>query len=395
MSADIEHLPLTALEVAREATSPTQLVALAIANGTPAETLARLLDVQERWQAIQAKKEFDAAMANFKSECPPALVKDSTVDFTSQKGRTHYNYADRAGITEVVTPFLSKHGLSATFETDTETPNVVKVTCEIAHKGGHSKKTSLKGPVDTSGNKNALQAIGSAVEYLSRYTFNAALGLATKGQDDDGRAAGQPIDQGYREPDAEKLYGNGGKKQAEKPTTAGGAGIWTVWRDKVLARVNTCTDGDTLQKAKEWLSTQKCPADFRAELDLAIRTKQDGLDIVATLSPQDTSAKQTPDNPDAAATIAREAEELYTMPIMALETFQAIAAWKQNTLPTIESKYQPHAERMLLIHQLPMETSTSRCLLIKELHPELTDHADRRINEIKDAMAAMQTGATA
>ncbi len=279
MSADIEHLPLTALEVAREATSPTQLVALAIANGTPADTLARLLDVQERWSAMQAKKEFDAAMANFKSECPSVIAKESTVDFTSQKGRTHYKYADRADITEIATPFLSKFGLSASFETDTETPNMVKVTCELSHKGGHSKKTSLKGPVDTSGNKNALQAIGSAVEYLSRYTFNAALGLATKGQDDDGRAAGQPIDQGYREPSP----GNGGTKPTEKQPTASGG----TWFDAVAKARNNPdpAEGEKMLAAirAKLPPVKGTPSEARQQLDQAIADADNALAIAATL----------------------------------------------------------------------------------------------------------------
>lgn len=282
MTTDTEHQPLTALEVAREATSPTQLVALAIANGTPAETLSKLLDVQERWQAAQAKREFDAAMANFKSECPPALIKDSTVDFTSQKGRTHYNYADRASITEVVTPFLSKHGLSATFETDTDTPGIVKVTCEIAHKGGHSKKTALKGPVDASGNKNAIQAIGSAVEYLCRYTFNAALGLATKGQDDDGQAAGpRPgIVEEHREPPpkaAPPKTTNGGKTQGRSPEETK---AYVLSRIRAARNAADVAEGETLlAKIRDWLPSQTLSKEVRAELDQAIRDADNALAI--------------------------------------------------------------------------------------------------------------------
>ena len=56
-------------------------------------------------------------------------------------------------------------------------------------------------PLDTSGGKNNIQAMGSAVSYLERYTLLAITGLSTKEMDDDGRGAGagdgtQPFDIG-------------------------------------------------------------------------------------------------------------------------------------------------------------------------------------------------------
>ena len=63
------------------------------------------------------------------------------------------------------------------------------VTCNLAHEAGHSEETTLSGPADNTGNKNAIQAIGSTLTYLQRYTLVQALGLAAA-QDDDGKAAG-------------------------------------------------------------------------------------------------------------------------------------------------------------------------------------------------------------
>jgi hypothetical protein len=40
---------------------------------------------------------------------------------------------------------------------------------------------------DTSGSKNAIQAIGSTVQYLMRYTFIGAFGITTADADMDGR----------------------------------------------------------------------------------------------------------------------------------------------------------------------------------------------------------------
>jgi hypothetical protein len=59
---------------------------------------------------------------------------------------------------------------------------------------GHSESTSLSASPDTSGSKNAIQAIGSTVSYLQRYTILALTGLATEDMDDDGHAAAEPIE---------------------------------------------------------------------------------------------------------------------------------------------------------------------------------------------------------
>jgi hypothetical protein len=177
---------ITALQIAREATTPTQLVALAIANNISHESLAKLMDLQERWEANTARKEYVQAMSDFKKEAPPAILKHSKVDFTSGKGRTSYNYANLGDVVQQITPLLAKHGLHAAWETATPKDGPITITCHVTHSAGHRESVALSGPADTSGNKNAIQAIGSCVTYLQRYTLLAALGLATM-EDDDGR----------------------------------------------------------------------------------------------------------------------------------------------------------------------------------------------------------------
>ena len=45
---------------------------------------------------------------------------------------------------------------------------------------------TLSASADNSGSKNSIQAIGSTVTYLQRYTLLAITGLATEDMDDDG-----------------------------------------------------------------------------------------------------------------------------------------------------------------------------------------------------------------
>jgi hypothetical protein len=50
---------------------------------------------------------------------------------------------------------------------------------------GHKIETSIEAGSDTSGSKNAIQAIGSTISYLKRYTLENVLGLSAD-EDNDG-----------------------------------------------------------------------------------------------------------------------------------------------------------------------------------------------------------------
>jgi hypothetical protein len=171
--------------------SPMTVLQQAIAGGAGIDVLERLLVLQERWEATQARKDFDAAMAALRADLP-TIVKTREVDFSTAKGRTHYRYEDLACVTEAVSPAMAAHGLSFRWQTDSSAPGAIRVTCVVSHAAGHVELTTLSCANDDSGNKNDIQAIGSAVTYLQRYTLKAALGLAASA-DDDGRSRGPRV----------------------------------------------------------------------------------------------------------------------------------------------------------------------------------------------------------
>lgn len=167
--------------------SPADLIQQAVAGGADLEKLEKLLTLQERWEANEARKAFQVAMANFK-ENPPNIGKDKKVSF----GQTKYSHASLYNVVEKITKELSKHGLSASWITHQN--GQIGVTCRITHVLGHSQETTLQAPADTSGSKNAIQAIGSTISYLQRYSLLAVLGLAAHDMDDDGvKADDTPI----------------------------------------------------------------------------------------------------------------------------------------------------------------------------------------------------------
>lgn len=151
--------------------------------------LEKLLDMQERIMGKNAEMAFNRDMALMQAELPTI----------SEKGEIKVNdvvrskYARFEDINEAVKPVLQKHGFAINFKTDT-TGGAVKVTGLLTHREGHRETTDMTLPVDVSGSKNPVQAIGSSVSYGKRYVMEALLNLTSRGQDDDGQKAMMPTE---------------------------------------------------------------------------------------------------------------------------------------------------------------------------------------------------------
>jgi hypothetical protein len=168
--------------------SPAALMMQAIEKGLDLGQVEKAMALQERWEANEARKAYHEAMAAFKSN-PPEIDKDRKVKFQTSKGLTEYRHASLANVTDKINSALSLHGLSAGWKVSQEDKKIT-VTCTITHRLGHSESTSLSGAPDDSGSKNSIQAVGSTISYLSRYTLLALTGLATHDMDDDSNGAG-------------------------------------------------------------------------------------------------------------------------------------------------------------------------------------------------------------
>jgi len=230
---------------------PSHLIALALEKGADPEVLKKLMDLQERWEAGQARKAYVTAMTAFKQEAPAVLKKHDKVDFTSPRGRTNYNYANLGSIIQEISALLGKYQLSASWGTD-QKDNRVIVTCHITHGGGHRESVTLFGPIDESGNKNQIQAVGSTVTYLQRYTLLAALGLATI-EDDDGR---QGAGKGGKPTVATPQSKSAPKPEAPPQPAEGGARLISDAQRKrfyAIAKANGKTDEEI--KSQVYIAT--------------------------------------------------------------------------------------------------------------------------------------------
>jgi hypothetical protein len=147
--------------------------------------LGQLLDVKERWDKEESRKAFIAAMALFKAKVPQVLKSKNV----SIPGGAVFKHAELATVCDAVVPTLSEFGFAHRWEVG-QADRLITVTCLLSHERGHETRTTLQGMPDDSGKKNAIQQVGSTVTYLERYTLMAAVGLAAKGMDNDGRDAG-------------------------------------------------------------------------------------------------------------------------------------------------------------------------------------------------------------
>lgn len=164
------------------AVTPMQMLAHAMERGADLDQLQKLMDLQERYEATQARRQFNEAFAAFKAEAI-VIVKSTTIKDGPLAGKKHANLFD---VVAAATPKLSAHGLAISWRLTKDEPGWMEVTCTLRHIGGHSESVSMGGAPDTGPGRNAIQARGSTKNYLERYTATAILGLAAKEQDDDG-----------------------------------------------------------------------------------------------------------------------------------------------------------------------------------------------------------------
>jgi hypothetical protein len=185
-TAEIVHAP-NPYDEAPQAITAMDLIQRAIDKGTTVEQLERLFDLKLRMDAEEAKRAFVKALNDFKAD-PPVIIKDNTVSYENKdKSVTTYDHATLHNVCKMVGTGLARHGLSHRWSVE-QGEGLVRVTCVLTHDLGHSEKTTLAAGLDQSGGKNNIQALGSTVTYLERYTLLAAVGLASKNGDDDGHA---------------------------------------------------------------------------------------------------------------------------------------------------------------------------------------------------------------
>lgn len=274
-----------------------EMLSRAIMSGAAPEIIERLMSAQERWERNEARRAYDAAVAEARAEMKP-IIKTNEVNLG---GNRSYKYEGLDDIERAVLDALSKYGLTYGFSSrvsDSDARMLI-VTCRLKHKDGYFEETSLPGPIDNTLAKNPIQAIGSTTTYLARYTLRLALGLAPTTDDDAQAATRKPAPPGknvmLHEPNHDPATGEVKEPPAATadaadaadrapasgatplPATGGGPALQSV---EDLAR-DAAKKGDAAFKAfyklrdgKEQARINKIGAELRELIDIADDAKR-------------------------------------------------------------------------------------------------------------------------
>lgn len=168
------------LPIESQAAAMMQIISRAAADpACDLDKMERLLSMKERIDKEENSRQFNADMASMQIEMPSV----------AERGTGHnIKYATFEDINDVAKPIMSKYGFAISFKV-VEVEKGVRVTGLLLHRSGHREETEMTFPSDTSGSKNAVQALGSSISYAKRYIMCAMLNITTRGEDDNGFAA--------------------------------------------------------------------------------------------------------------------------------------------------------------------------------------------------------------
>jgi hypothetical protein len=156
-------------------------------DATKVATMAELaVKLQDRERETEFNRAKNAAIMDM-----PVITKEGIITIPAKDGkpaRTQGRFARFEDIYRVVRPILQVNNLALAFDVAERPSGGVTVRPILSHANGYTERgEAMPLPADTSGSKNAAQAVGSSVQYGKRYTMCAMLNIVTEGMDDDGR----------------------------------------------------------------------------------------------------------------------------------------------------------------------------------------------------------------
>lgn len=155
-----------------------------------ADKVERLYAIHERILAQAAKTAFTTAFAQLQPKLPTI---DQNGAIKNSAGAVQSNYAKWEDINDVIKPLLDGHGFALSFRPGSGAEGRVAVTTILAHIDGHQEEATVTLPNDSSGGKNNVQGVGSAISYAKRYGAISILNITSRApadRDDDGRGTG-------------------------------------------------------------------------------------------------------------------------------------------------------------------------------------------------------------
>lgn len=173
------------------------------------DKMERLLAMHERLVAVEASKAFSEAMGRLQNRIP-VIKKKGRIAFRDENKKP-IQYARYEDIEKEIRPHYNDEGFENFFTTETIEDGKIVVVLRVTHKQGHERITkSPPMPLDTSGAKDNIKAMGSTISYGKRYCLVNAYDVVCEGEDDDGTAGGKAAKE--KDPFVDKM-----EKQSKAP----------------------------------------------------------------------------------------------------------------------------------------------------------------------------------
>jgi hypothetical protein len=177
---EVATVPVSAFEVQQK--SVEGIILQAIQQGTPVETMERILAMRKELKAEYAEEQFNRAMTSFQGKCPV---------IEKRKQGDKAKYAPLEDIIDATKALIAENGFSYRITSESG-EDYVKAICTVTHVDGHRESSGFVAKVNDVQNSSGKsvqplqQQFASALTFAKRYAFMNAFGIVTKNEDNDG-----------------------------------------------------------------------------------------------------------------------------------------------------------------------------------------------------------------
>jgi hypothetical protein len=158
------------------------------------EKLEHTIAMYERLKAKEAELAFNAAKGRLlKKLAGVKIVKNKPVLYEIEKGKPQkgnhaaFRYATLEEIDKHLRPLLAEENMDLSYSDEPREDGGIVIRGRLRHlPGGHYEDSFMPAPLDTTGGKSNVQAVGSTNSYLRRYVACNIFNIVVVGDDDDG-----------------------------------------------------------------------------------------------------------------------------------------------------------------------------------------------------------------
>jgi hypothetical protein len=190
--------PVERLLHAPPSDSPSTVLALiervALDPRADVEKLERMMAMYERLKAKEAELAYNAAKGRIQKKLAGIkIVKNRPARYETERGKPPkgtyeaFKYAPLEEIDKHLRPLLVEEDMDLTYSDEPREDGSILIRGRLKHlPGGHYEDSFMPAPLDTTGGKSDVQAVGSTNSFLRRYVACNIFNIVVVGDDDNG-----------------------------------------------------------------------------------------------------------------------------------------------------------------------------------------------------------------